>query len=185
MVKWHVFDGGIFMDSVSAVLAAGKILEYVTPLNKNCGNICGKKCCDKSEAGDGMLLFPGEESLYKSATGMFSTSVINRPFFSYYVTCSGVCDRSLRPLACRFFPVIPFIEQKNETNIRGIRIDTRAWPVCPLAESGITGLSAEFVNKAKEAASILLSCEETMRYIIKLNKFIDSYKRVKETGNIL
>ncbi len=173
------------MDSVGAVRAAKEILKTVTPLNKDCGNICGKMCCGKSEAGDGMLLFPGEETLYKANSGIFSVSAINRPFFSYYIACNGMCDRSFRPLSCRFFPVIPFIEQKNGQYIRGIRVDTRAWPICPLAESGLTGLSRDFVEKAKEAASVLLNCEEIMRYIVKLTNFIDSYKSIDKAEGML
>ncbi|MDO5022168.1 MAG: hypothetical protein Q4E07_02360 [Eubacteriales bacterium] len=173
------------MDNVSAVRAARRILESVTPLNKNCGNICGAKCCQSSDAGDGMLLFPGEETLYPKKSKMFSISKIKEPFFSFYITCDGTCDRALRPLACRFFPLIPFAEEKNGKIISGIRLDRRAWPICPLNPSGITGLSRSFVDSAKEATSVLLSSEENLRYIINLTNLINTYQNFSEAGNSL
>ena len=69
--------------------------------------------------------------------------------------CSGVCDRSLRPLACRFFPLRPTARGR-------VVMDRRGFFVCPLTESGMGGLNGDFVAAAREAAAVL--CEnETQR----------------------
>ena len=41
------------------------LLRNTTPLDYDCGKICGGKCC-KGDNKTGMLLFPGEEKLIDS-----------------------------------------------------------------------------------------------------------------------
>ncbi len=49
-----------------ALFAARSLLEEVTPLKSDCGRICGAACCASLEGEEtGMLLFPGEEALYR------------------------------------------------------------------------------------------------------------------------
>ena len=38
------------------------LFRNITPLNIDCGKLCGGKCC-KGDDKTGMLLFPGEEKL--------------------------------------------------------------------------------------------------------------------------
>ena len=43
---------------------ARALLENVTPMNRDCGRICGAACCQPDEEGHGgVFLFPGEEEL--------------------------------------------------------------------------------------------------------------------------
>ena len=53
------------MDALEAVLRARELLRDVTPLRRDCGQICGAACCGCDEDGQGgMLLLAGEERLY-------------------------------------------------------------------------------------------------------------------------
>ena len=48
---------------------AREILAEITPLKRDCGRVCGRRCCSSPEGEDrGMLLFPGEEDLYEEQT---------------------------------------------------------------------------------------------------------------------
>ena len=72
---------------------AKDVLIPYTPLSADCGLVCGKACC-KGDEETGMLLFPGEETVFpvKEKNG-------NR-----LCVCKGKCDRSTRPLSCIIFP---------------------------------------------------------------------------------
>ena len=63
------------MNRIEALLAARAVLEDVTPLKGDCGRVCGGACCEPDEDGKGgMLLFPGEETLYDPLPEGFSIS---------------------------------------------------------------------------------------------------------------
>ena len=51
------------MNTPEAVLAARTLLGPLTPLQSDCGRLCGGACCQGDEQ-TGMLLFPGEDALY-------------------------------------------------------------------------------------------------------------------------
>ena len=45
-----------------AVEQARALLETLTPLKRDCGRLCGARCCRSLEGEEtGMVLFPGEE----------------------------------------------------------------------------------------------------------------------------
>lgn len=45
---------------------ARELLLSLTPLNHDCGMLCGQACCAPDEEGQGgMMLFPGESALYR------------------------------------------------------------------------------------------------------------------------
>ena len=49
-----------------ALFHAREKLNSVTPLKRDCGRVCGSRCCDSLEGEEtGMLLFPGEDTLYR------------------------------------------------------------------------------------------------------------------------
>ena len=49
---------------------ARELLADVTPLKTDCGKVCGARCCRPLETEEtGMLLFPGEEELYREKAG--------------------------------------------------------------------------------------------------------------------
>ena len=49
-----------------SLVAARKLLEEITPLQTDCGLVCGGACCQTHPGEEtGMLLFPGEAEMYR------------------------------------------------------------------------------------------------------------------------
>ena len=105
----------------TTVLRARALIGERTPLQSDCGKLCGAACCQPDEDGQGgMYLFPGEETLLPGAGGDFA------PIY----TCAGTCAREERPLACRIFPLTPV----KKENGWGVKMDVRA-RVCVISAS--------------------------------------------------
>jgi hypothetical protein len=135
------------------ILAAREKMSRVTPLVRDCGALCGAACCKTDEDGrGGMLLFPGEEACYRALPEGFmlraDDSVVPDGLL---LTCEGTCARDTRPLACRVFPLM-FVSK----NGGDVRLDPRAWALCPLMNSGIEGLRGDFMSAARETARLLM-----------------------------
>ncbi len=155
------------MEPLDSVIAARALLESVTPLRRDCGRACGAACCRGDEDGQGgMLLFPGEEALYRPLPEGFSLSRDDGVLPGLtLLTCGGSCDRAQRPLSCRLFPLLP--------TPGGCRMDRRAWAVCPLMESGKKGLDPGFVQAVKAAGQILYACPEHAAFLNALHEYND------------
>ncbi|NLW20001.1 MAG: hypothetical protein GXY84_01315 [Clostridiales bacterium] len=140
-------------DSAAALLAARDRLGEVTPLHRDCGALCAAACCAPDDQGrGGMLLHPGEEACYRRLPAGFAIARDDSLLpEGRLLTCQGHCQRHTRPLACRIFPLM-FTRAGAGFDVR---LDPRAWPLCPLMPSGIQGLRADFVQAAREAAAIL------------------------------
>ncbi len=125
-----------------------------------------------------MLLFPGEERFYTDCSW---AKVIPDRLGSRLV-CHGECPRDHRPLSCRIFPlVMKGTVQEDGTFLANITMDVRAWPVCPLMQSGRKGLKAAFVDAVKVAA-VLLSKEDKHRaFLIALSEELEAYEQMKRT----
>lgn len=166
------------MDALDAVRQARDLLESVTPLRRDCGGVCGAACCQSDEDGQGgMLLFPGEEALYQELPEGFTLTRDNAilPGMTL-LTCEGRCDRSRRPLSCRLFPLTPVLVTENGQEKLKVRMDPRAFAVCPLCEQGIRGMAPEFGQAALQAARILCQCEEHKRYFRALARYFEQLK---------
>lgn len=143
------------MTTKERLIAARNLLDSLTPLKGDCGRQCGAACCQPDEMGrGGMYLFPGEAACYSDdmdwATIAPSGIVVGgEPLL--LLTCDGSCPRDARPLSCRIFPLTPTTQDGQLTVIP----DIRAWPVCPLMEYGISGLSKAFVDAVQEAMALL------------------------------
>ena len=151
------------MDSLSAVLRARALLCALTPLKTDCGRLCGGVCCQGDET-TGMLLFPGEDTLYeRCAFGrvLHAGFPLGGAPANLFV-CEGRCPREDRPLACRLFPLFFAFTKGGGTRVR---MDTRAASVCPLYACGVYGLSAEFVDAARQAYDALLEDETCAAYL--------------------
>lgn len=141
-----------------------EIIGGLTPLKSDCGLLCGRRCCEGGD-GDGMHLYPGEESLYPGAD-WYSIVDTNIPFgegkLKLFV-CKGRCPREQRPLACRLFPLMPALSPQG-------RLAVRMQPyrdICPLCSSGagIKGLDADFVSAVKKAVRLLGKDAGTMAFV--------------------
>lgn len=159
------------MNPLEALIAARELLENVTPLKQDCGRVCGGACCECDEDGQGgMLLFPGEEAFYDPLPEDFTLTrddaVVKE---AWLLTCSGQCDRAQRPLSCRLFPLLP---TRN-----GVRMDRRAWAVCPLMEWGKAGLSKEFVDAVSQVGKILYACPDHAVFLDALHDYNEQLKQ--------
>lgn len=137
-----------------AVLAAREMLGEATPLLRDCGRLCGAACCAPDEHGrGGMLLFPGEEALYRDLPPGFQLHAEDALVEDgLLLTCEGTCSRDTRPLACRIFPLM-FVPGAGQGDVA---MDPRAYALCPLAPSDVLGLAPGFVAAARAAARVLM-----------------------------
>ena len=143
----------------ATVSAAREKLKNVTPLKKDCGRVCGARCCRPLEGEEtGMLLFPGEAEAYADREGW----VVRHAAQGDIVVCPGTCDREERPLSCRLFPLLPLIG--DDGAIRVVT-DLRARAVCPLARQGKSALDPEFIDAVREAGELLAKSEEQALFL--------------------
>ena len=120
----------------------------LTPMESDCGGLCGKACCAPDEDGlGGMDLFPGEEALFMGETWCHIVREDGRAM----LVCDGPCPRDKRPLACRIFPLTP-VFSKGAWNVR---LDARARSMCPLTAWGIKGLKRDFCLAVRDAMRII------------------------------
>lgn len=124
---------------------ARNLLEALTPLLTDCGMQCQAACCRPDEDGQGgVTLFPGEESAYLDADWAHVEDGV--------LTCDGRCPRENRPLGCRIFPLTPYRKQDGAL---GVRMDRRAFSMCPLAPHGVRALNPAFVRAALESLNLV------------------------------
>ena len=133
-----------------------KILDNVTPLKDDCGELCSGECC-KGDNNTGMLLFPGEEKLF---AGNSDYRIRKTSDGRNILICSGKCDRSLRPVSCRIFPLFPVLVNGRIYVID----DPRARGVCPLLYDEIK-LSRKFEKRVAKAGKLLAENEETSAFL--------------------
>jgi len=151
------------MNTQETVVAARDLLAQLTPLKTDCGRLCQGACCQGDEA-TGMLLFPGEEALYKGCT---FGKVIDAEFAlggntARLFVCSGSCERENRPLACRLFPLFLRFKEDGSTKLR---MDARAKAVCPLTDYGLSSLDPDFKQAARKAYDLLLHDDTCRAYL--------------------
>lgn len=131
-----------------ALARAWARLMTVTPLKGDCGALCGAACCAPDEDGQGAVqLFPGERALI----GAVDWARFEETDALCTLLCEGRCEREKRPFGCRMFPLTP-VRRRGTWDVR---LDRRAWAMCPLMGSGIMGLAPEFVEAVREAVRVL------------------------------
>ena len=161
------------MTPVEFYIRLYKMLENVTPLSKDCGVLCDQACC-KEEDGEhtGMLLFPCEEYMLNNASfgqvedyGEYYGDKQFKIFF-----CNEPCDRKLRPLACRIFPLTPYYKDGELDLI----MNPMAKKMCPLARSlEIEQLEEDFVENVYKVINNILKLKDGKAYIEALTKMTD------------
>lgn len=160
---------------------AWRILENLTPLTVDCGQLCGAACCDDGGHEDaGMYLFPGEEKMYENMPEWIK---IEESEFEYgdddkkalIAMCKGRCDRKMRPLSCRIFPLTPY---KKENEPLKIVMDARAKSMCPLAKAMyISDLDERFVRGVELVFKVLEKNKEISDFIVELSYLIDETEK--------
>ena len=160
------------MDAKEALLTARRLTEAVTPLKADCGRACGHACCQPDETGrGGMLLFPGEEQLYRGLPGYRITPYTALDIPALLLTCEGQCVRAERPLSCRIFPLLP---KWKDGSVRVVR-DRRGFEVCPLLPSGLGAFQPEFVEAVRSAGEVLYQSEAHRNFLDQLHKLIAGF----------
>jgi hypothetical protein len=157
----------------AAVSAAREKLKNVTPLKRDCGRICGARCCRPLDGEEtGMLLFPTEAEAYEGKDGW----EIRKTARGEMILCPGRCDREERPLSCRLFPLLPLAGEND-----GIRVvtDRRAKAVCPLARQGKSAMDPAFTDAVREAGKLLLQSDGQAMFLEMLEEEQEELKELQ------
>ncbi len=120
-----------------------RLLDRVSPLEYDCGTLCGAACCTCSDESEdlGIYLLPGEEKLFTRKETWLEWSVQRAEDFDFppswhgnifFIKCTSPphCPREKRPLQCRFFPLAPHITEDGILHL--ILCTTRLPYSCPL-----------------------------------------------------
>ena len=157
-----------------------KTIGNLTPIKSDCGALCKKACCI-GDSDTGMYLYPGEEKLYgkdvdsgKVLKSDFTYSFEWRNRRVYIFICDGTCDRDRRPLACRVFPFVPYIDSQGKAEII---IDPRAEAMCPLAVcADVVDFDKEFLDKITESFAEGLKDDEFEAFVKAHSELIDEFE---------
>ena len=148
------------------------LFESVSPLRFDCGRLCGSACCQPDPELPGMYLFPGEEALFTGRSGFKITETDLAGYGPVpLLSCKGNCERAMRPLSCRVFPLAP----KLESGIVSVRPDPRGRACCPLCRQGLGSLSSEFKNAVLDVFQLLAENPSTQEFILALSKHLDEF----------
>ena len=157
----------------TTVSAAREKLKNVTPLKKDCGRVCGARCCRPMDGEEtGMLLFPSEAEAFAGKEGW----EIRKTPRGELILCSGRCDREDRPLACRMFPLLPLIGDDGEIRVV---TDQRARAVCPLARQGKSAMDPAFIDAVREAGRLLAQSDEQAVFLELLAEEQNELKEIR------
>ena len=148
-----------------------EMLDEVSPIDGDCGRLCNAACCtcDGDCKGDdfnlGIYLLPGEDKLFTKDEDwlIWSTERAEVYYYPdswhgkvYFVRCKTppVCERKLRPLQCRTYPLAPHLTDEGKlimiTNASELPYE------CPLIRDNIK-LREDFTEATWKAWSILIT----------------------------
>ena len=133
-----------------------RLLDRVSPIERDCGLLCGAVCCTCGESGDelGIYLYPGEHKIHNKKDDWLEWTVEAAEDYDfpdswtgpvYFVKCKTppVCPRKKRPFQCRTYPLAPYI---SEVGILEMVYNDEQLPYsCPLIDREIP-LNDDFVK---------------------------------------
>ncbi|MBQ6018957.1 MAG: hypothetical protein IJL26_02150 [Clostridia bacterium] len=155
--------------SENVILRAKELLSRASPLNTDCGRLCGKRCCGGEDVG--MELLPGEETL----SPMLDFGEEKNGIF----VCRGECERKCRPYACMMFPLFPLAEEtENGLRITAVN-DLRAGRLCPIANSR---LLPSFYAAVRRSARILCENDALKTYLLEKT---EEYREIARLNDLL
>ncbi len=148
-----------------------RLFDECTPLAGDCGRACAGACCT-DEGGEGMFLYPGEKQMLAEADflSIQSSAFVVQGQMVPIAICGGKCDRRLRPLACRIFPLFPYVKPGSRPKII---MDPRANAVCPIARN---------LNPSQLEPAFFRNVERTA---LLLSRFSASRVFLEEQSNLL
>ena len=169
------------MNAAYVYLQLYKLFDNVTPVPVDCGELCNKACCKGEDSG--MLLFPGEEDVFSLLNPDWITVDKTDLTYEYdgkqyavpIAMCKGECDRYQRPLACRIFPLTPYLNDKGGIDVI---VDPRGKGICPMAKAFyIEDFDGEFVNNIKKAFILLAKNKRVRAFLKAYSDYLDEFKR--------
>lgn len=172
------------MNTAYVYLQLYKLFDNITPVPVDCGQLCNKACCKGDDSG--MFLFPGEKEVFKLLNPNwaqiektdFTYEYNNKKFAVPILMCNGSCDRYQRPLACRIFPLTPYLDENGHIEII---VDPRAKGICPMAKSFyIEDFEDDFVRNVKKAFVLLSKNKQFKAYLGEYSKYLDEFNRFHE-----
>ena len=141
-----------------------RLLNMVSPVDDDCGRLCGSACCTSGEEDMGIYLLPGEEALLEDNRDWFDWSFQSPEECGFpeswtehvaFIRCKTppFCRRAERPIQCRTFPLMPYLTEDGDLEMI---YDDRELPyLCPLIEQEIP-LNDSFVRATRTVWKHLL-----------------------------
>ncbi|MFZ5631824.1 MAG: hypothetical protein ACOY40_03185 [Bacillota bacterium] len=158
----------------------------VTPLDDDCGLLCGKICCRPDPKNSlGVYLFPGEESRFAENEPWHTREYHNPGEYDFpgnwqepvhFLKCTAPCPRDRRPMACRLFPLAPHL--LTDGTLLLIHETARLPYKCPLITRNIP-LRRDFIDTVALAWQMLLKDPRIYSLVDE-----DSREREKSIGSI-
>jgi hypothetical protein len=185
------------MADLKLIEEARRILADVTPLEFDCGTLCGNKCCtDYGPAGDteyGVYLIPGELELYDGQEAWCKWTAHSTAAYDFapswekhgsvpYMMCHKLCNRDRRPFECRTYPLAPFLQEDGRLEMK---YAPWACGVCPLTERyQVADLRPAFVAAAAQAWTVLLQDPEMLDHVKWLTEQIRAFEELPHTAPV-
>ncbi len=169
------------MNSAYAYLQLYRMFDECTPIPTDCGKYCDKACCRGDDCG--MYLFPGEKKVFEMLKPDWSELSISDLEYNFegktkktpIIFCDGNCDRFQRPLACRIFPLTPYLDKNGKLNVI---VDPRARSICPLTyELDVSDYDKKFVKNIKKAFILLSKNKEIYAFLNTYSRQLDEYMK--------
>ena len=155
----------------AAIARANLIIGDATPLSADCGALCGAACCH-GDADAGMLLFPGEMPMLSQVANFRLYRIRYMGGRAWHLSCDGTCDRETRPLACRIFPLAPYVD--GEGKVSAVP-DPRARRMCPLADGSF--LDRRFERRVARAFEYLAEEPRMLEFMGRLSRELEELRR--------
>jgi len=159
---------------------AYRILQDSTPLKFDCGMLCNSRCCQGGDEA-GMCLYPGEECMLDKSSDFLSIrkeKLLDMDVL--FAVCGGKCDRRSRPLACRIFPYVPYLDPGGRLTIIE---DPRAKYLCPLLmEPFELKIDKIFRRKVKNVFQLLAEDNDIKCFLTVLSSVLDEYGKFTSRG---
>jgi len=169
------------MNTAYIYLQIYRLFDNAMPIKGDCGKLCNKACCKGDEGG--MYIFPMEKSVYdlinpawvKIESSDFTYEYQGRTKNVPILFCNGDCDRYQRPLACRIFPLTPYLNGEGKLEII---VDPRAKSLCPLSRQlDVDEYDYKYVKNIKKAFTLLMKNDEFKAYMQAYSAYIDEYRK--------
>ena len=184
-------------DTIKAIY---RLLDRFSPINGNCGKLCGSICCTyeyetSSESQPsidenlslGLYLLPGEEKLFTGREDWLEWNWEYAEDYEfpeswhgkvYFLKCKTApfCHREMRPLQCRIFPLTPHLDENGQLFM--IYQSGQLPYTCPLISEKIK-LNDDFV-KANFTVWKHLLRDPLIRDLVEM----DSYFRIQDGEDI-